>query len=346
MREDDRARVERQMTLAWQRLKKDESWSDWIEVGEGFLVGRDWAMQQAGTNRPEGKGYNLCFGEWMKRNKVDDMDKGDRSRLFQMMDNLPQIEDWRMNRLTISERLKLNHPATVWRKWKAFIEADKEKKPSPVAKRDEVIRELEERSIEDAKTIASLKDHIAELEAASEAAYGKSDSAVPAWHDVLNHIVTHLEAMPEDARHDAMNDLSHWVLSNVRFPPKGKKRGKGKAKKAKDPTPTAQDQAASLAAALAAKPKSKRLAFADVQWDWLEESSDVPGRSTHRVETPVGTYSINPSAALNGEFTHYALTFLPAGAHPEDLGTLNNYKSLDNAKKAATEHCEKQFELM
>ena len=164
MREDDRARVERQMTLAWQRLKKDKSWGDWIKVGEGFLVGRDWAMQQAGTNRPEGKGYNLCFGEWTKRNKVDDMDKDDRSRLFQMMDNLPQIEDWRMNRLTISERLKLNHPATVWRKWKAFIEADKEKKPSPVARRDEVIRELEERNATLTRENQVRREYIERLE--------------------------------------------------------------------------------------------------------------------------------------------------------------------------------------
>ena len=47
-----------------------------------------------------------------------DFDKGDRSRLLDVMDRLPAIESWR-NTLTRTERMRLNHPSTVWRKWKA-----------------------------------------------------------------------------------------------------------------------------------------------------------------------------------------------------------------------------------
>ena len=92
---DERDRVSRQGTEAWRRLKREKSWGDWIKVGEALQVGRDWAMNQAGTNKPEGKGYNLAFGEWLVKYKLNDMDKGDRCRLFEVIDNLPNIEKWR-----------------------------------------------------------------------------------------------------------------------------------------------------------------------------------------------------------------------------------------------------------
>ena len=105
MREDERDRVCRQGTEAWRRLKRDKNWLDWVKVGEALQIGREWAMNQAGTNRPEGKGYNMAFGEWMAKYKLDDMDKGDRSRLFTVIDNLSMIEDWRRT-LTLTERLE------------------------------------------------------------------------------------------------------------------------------------------------------------------------------------------------------------------------------------------------
>jgi hypothetical protein len=89
MREEERDRVARQGTEAWRRLKKEKNWNDWLKVGEALQVGREWAMNQAGTNQPQGKAYNMAFGEWLQRYKLDDMDKGDRSRLFSVMDNLP-----------------------------------------------------------------------------------------------------------------------------------------------------------------------------------------------------------------------------------------------------------------
>jgi hypothetical protein len=63
---------------------------------------------------------------------ANDMEKGDRSRLFAVMDNLPMIEEWR-RKLTLTERLKLNHPNAVLRKWKAAFEPppDPAKEPRP-----------------------------------------------------------------------------------------------------------------------------------------------------------------------------------------------------------------------
>src|SRR6516162_5132868 len=156
---DERDRVVRQGQEAWRRLKKEKSWQDWLKFGEALLVGREWSMHQAGVNRPEGKGYAMAFSEWLQRYKLDDMDKGDRARLFACMDNLGLIEQWRST-LTQTERLKLNHPNSVWRKWQKAVEPPKEEdktaEPKPTLK-DSVVNLSEE--------LERAKAHIAELEA-------------------------------------------------------------------------------------------------------------------------------------------------------------------------------------
>jgi hypothetical protein len=181
MHEEERDRVSRQGTQAWQRLKKDKNYFDWVKVGEAHQVGREGSMNQAGTNRPQGKGYNIVFAEWLAKYKFDDMDKGDRSRLFELMDNLPQVEAWRQT-LTLTERLKLNHPNAVLRKWKAHMrpeDRDAHGEPKPTL-RDSVVNLSEEITTKD-REIAGLKAHIAELEAAPGTDGG---------HDVLDALHT------------------------------------------------------------------------------------------------------------------------------------------------------------
>lgn len=220
MREDEFDRVVRQGTEAWRRLKKDKNYGDWIKVGEAHQVGREWAMNQAQTNKPEGKAYNTVFGEWLTQHKFDDMDKGNRARLFELMDNLPQIEEWRRT-LTLGERLKLNHPNAVLRKWKAFMKpeprtATGEPKPSL---RDSVANLSEEVTAKD-REIADLKEHIAELEAAHPAVPSNVDvastaSPVNALHTLLAHMTDKapLAQLARDAPIDALDllELSKWL---------------------------------------------------------------------------------------------------------------------------------------
>jgi hypothetical protein len=63
------------------------------------------------------------------------------------MDHLKEIDDW-LQKLPVTERLRLNHPSSVWRRWKAATrEPDySEPKPSPMQKlKDELINVIEER---------------------------------------------------------------------------------------------------------------------------------------------------------------------------------------------------------
>jgi hypothetical protein len=164
MHEDDRDRVSRQGTEAWRRLKREKNWNDWLKVGEALLVGRDWAQNQAQTNRPQGKAYNMAFGEWLQRYKLDDMDKGDRSRLYTVMENLPMIEDWRRT-LTLNQKLSLNHPNAVLRRWKAHMAPEprtESGEPKPTL-RDSVANLTEANDAKD-REIEQLKARTVELE--------------------------------------------------------------------------------------------------------------------------------------------------------------------------------------
>jgi hypothetical protein len=158
---DEQDRIVRQGRAAWARLKKDKSWTDWLAVGEALLVGRELAMYEAGTNSPSGKGYAQEFSRWLAANKLDDMDKSDRSKLFTVMENLSAIEAWRAT-LTRSERLKLNHPTTVLRNWQRATVVP-EAKPDKPSKND-ALRGLDEELHAARGEIERLKARTAELE--------------------------------------------------------------------------------------------------------------------------------------------------------------------------------------
>jgi len=121
------------------------------------------ALNQVGSNAPQGSAYNRTFGDWLQANKFDDMDKGERSRLFTIMDNLGEVERWR-GTLTLTERLRLNHPNAVLRKWKAATTPPKPKKEGTTTA-EELAPALEENE-RLKKEIAGLREHIKELEAA------------------------------------------------------------------------------------------------------------------------------------------------------------------------------------
>jgi hypothetical protein len=121
--------IGRSAMAAWNRIKKAQTrmWADWMVVGEGLMEGRRWAQHKAGVNKPEGKGYVVAYSEWLAKYRLADMDKSDRAKLLQLMDERPAVEEWRAG-LTDWERRNLNNPVIAWRKWTA---ATRVKKPKP-----------------------------------------------------------------------------------------------------------------------------------------------------------------------------------------------------------------------
>jgi hypothetical protein len=164
--QEDRETHIRRGQEAWKRHKDDATWSDWLAIGQALAIGRQDAMAAAGTNAPSGKGYNIAFGEWLARHHFDDIDKGDRSRLLDVMSNLPAIEAWRA-RLPQTDRLRLNHPNSVLRKWKADTVVKPPKEPKPTL-RDSVANLSEENAAKD-RRIADLEVRLQEAGAARQA---------------------------------------------------------------------------------------------------------------------------------------------------------------------------------
>jgi hypothetical protein len=120
---------------AWLRLRTASTWTDWVTVGTAHVIGRATAMRDGHINKPKGRTYNAAFSAWQKKFGFEGLNKGDRSRLFDVMDHITEIEDW-LQKLPEAERLRLNHPSSVWRRWKAATAAPKdgEVKPSPYKK--------------------------------------------------------------------------------------------------------------------------------------------------------------------------------------------------------------------
>jgi hypothetical protein len=116
---------------ALSRLAKHQTWEDWLAVGVAIDIGRQHAMRVSGKNTPEGKGYNQAFSNWLKDEGFDRLDKGDRKRLMDCIDHQAELEEWRRI-LTLSQRLRLNHPSTVWRRWQQSVPEPKPRQSKQV----------------------------------------------------------------------------------------------------------------------------------------------------------------------------------------------------------------------
>jgi hypothetical protein len=112
-------------------------------------------MLEAGVNTPAGRKYNEAFRKWAQRHNafepIANLDKSDRSRLFECFKNLDAIDAWRV-RLAPSQQLKWNHPIVVLREWRRSQQPPKPSKssedvppasPKPLLAPEELRRQLE-----------------------------------------------------------------------------------------------------------------------------------------------------------------------------------------------------------
>ena len=196
--ESDRERITRTGREALKRLDSDRNWPDWLAVGKAILIGREECKQQCGladTNLPAGswgRAYNRAFGEWLAKEKLD-LDKGNSSRLLEVMDNLPAIEAWLMT-LTLPERRRLNHPSIVLRKWKVATQ------PTELRLQEEV-RRLAQKALVDAKAYIDV------LEARREATPGAALSV----DQHFDAVIELLQDQPKKVLQDlSRNSMAAW----------------------------------------------------------------------------------------------------------------------------------------
>jgi hypothetical protein len=126
------------------RLKRGQSWNDWIKIGTFLNIGRNKAMMRAGTNEPIGARYIKAFSEWMAVYAwIGDIDKATRTHSMWCVDHADELVKLREN-MGLTQRLAANHPTTMRRKWdKAQKEVDKAPAVKKESRADVIQRELE-----------------------------------------------------------------------------------------------------------------------------------------------------------------------------------------------------------
>jgi hypothetical protein len=131
-----KAEILRRGAEAMGRLTKGRSWEDWKQVLPAIDIGRTAAMLEAGTNKPAGRKYSEAFQKWARLHSafelIANLDKSDRSRLFECFKNLDVIDAWRAS-LSPARQLKLNYPPTVLAHWKKTQQPASPADTSPAA---------------------------------------------------------------------------------------------------------------------------------------------------------------------------------------------------------------------
>jgi hypothetical protein len=99
------------------RLKRGQSWDDWLKIGTFLNIGRNKAMLRAGTNEPIGARYIKAFSEWMAVYPwIGDIDKATRIHAMWAVDNIDDLTRLREN-MGLTQRLACNHPTSMRRRW-------------------------------------------------------------------------------------------------------------------------------------------------------------------------------------------------------------------------------------
>jgi len=115
------------------KIKEQEAardWESWIAIGAGLAAGRTLAMLNARLSKPEGRCYSVAFSSWLSGSHYKTMDPDTRAALLRCYDKADLIEAWRREKLAPAQRLDLNHPRSVWRRYsKSLAEAEPEPKP-------------------------------------------------------------------------------------------------------------------------------------------------------------------------------------------------------------------------
>jgi hypothetical protein len=186
---------------AWCRLRSNATWDDWKQVGKAHVIGRHKAMIEAGANAPIGRRYNEAFSAWQREFGFD-LDSGDRTRLFEVMSRLAEIEKW-LATLTTCQRLHLNHPTSILRKWKASTAIPTSNAPTK-PKPSSLLAQQEAANVELQEEVHQLKKKL-------------SAGSIFSRYDSTKHIITAItgtfDGMPNKTAkvEEIMRGLNKWV---------------------------------------------------------------------------------------------------------------------------------------
>jgi hypothetical protein len=109
----------------WKRMGVGAHLDDWLAYGAGLMLRRRLAMRIAFVNRPEGKGYARAFGQLMKHDGLDGMDKTSISAVLWLNDDPERMVILREIResMSVGERARLNSPISARQRVEKILKA-------------------------------------------------------------------------------------------------------------------------------------------------------------------------------------------------------------------------------
>ncbi|HEX3862122.1 MAG TPA: hypothetical protein VHY35_10565 [Stellaceae bacterium] len=122
MTDDATPDIIRRAQEAFRAIGKASTWANWQVIGAPIYTEQQRLLQSLGLTSAKGAGrrYSKPFGLWLKDHGFDDarvLDAAARSRLLDLMHDLPEVEAWRAT-LDPKRLVKLNHPSAVWRSYR------------------------------------------------------------------------------------------------------------------------------------------------------------------------------------------------------------------------------------
>jgi hypothetical protein len=118
---------------AWEFHEGGLGWLKWIAVGRGLQECQHMALSQTHSNDMTSHAARIAMANILKKERLDRIDKGDRSVLLRVMEKLPEITKWQAT-LSTSERVRYNHPRSVWAR---FQKATVVPRPQPTPEGEE-----------------------------------------------------------------------------------------------------------------------------------------------------------------------------------------------------------------
>jgi len=102
----------------------------WLDLGGSFHVLHRAALERAGTSDPFGPAYRKAITKLLAQTQFGDLlDKAGRSKLLFLYEHQEEVLLWWNFEILPKQRMKWNHPSTVW---KEFTKRDRAaKKPKP-----------------------------------------------------------------------------------------------------------------------------------------------------------------------------------------------------------------------
>jgi hypothetical protein len=101
---------------AWEFHSQGLGWLKWVAVGRGLQECQHLALTATHSNDMTSFTARMAMADILKRERLDRINKGDRSILLKVMENLPAITAWQAT-LSTSERIRYNHPQAVWKRY-------------------------------------------------------------------------------------------------------------------------------------------------------------------------------------------------------------------------------------